>query len=149
MTTCHTCELVARRDTGSAPLWDHILRTSGWDLVHCYGTSLEGWLVLALRRHASCLAELTEAEAQELGPLIRSVSRALSEVVACTKTYAVQFAESPEHQHVHVHLIPRAAELPPELKGPGIFALLGLPPEQCVTDARMDAIARAVQERLA
>ncbi len=42
---CMTCELVARRDRGEAPLWDNIYRTAHWDLVHSYNTALPGWLV--------------------------------------------------------------------------------------------------------
>jgi len=51
MGACRTCELVERRDRGAAPLWDCIFRTPYWDIVHCYGTSLEGWLVLVSREH--------------------------------------------------------------------------------------------------
>ena len=40
---CKTCELTARRDRGEAPLWDNILRTPLWDVVHNYETSLPGW----------------------------------------------------------------------------------------------------------
>jgi hypothetical protein len=50
-----TCELIARQDAGIAPPWDAILRTDYWDIVHAYNTSLPGWLVLVLRRHAALL----------------------------------------------------------------------------------------------
>lgn len=121
MTPCKTCELVARRDTGTAPLWDNIYRTDYWDIVHNYQTTLPGWLVLVTRRHIAALDEMTEAESAELGPLIQKTSHALKEVVGCVKTYALQFAEHPEHPHVHFHIIPRMTDIPADKKSTNIF----------------------------
>lgn len=141
-----TCELVQRRDRGEAPLWDRIRRTPGWDVVHAFGTSVEGWLVLVARRHVTAVSALTDDEAAEVGPLLKEVSRALEAVVGCPKTYVVQFAEHPDHPHVHIHVIPRAAELPIEHRGPGAFALLGV--ADPVTDDRMDALAQRLNSEL-
>jgi diadenosine tetraphosphate (Ap4A) HIT family hydrolase len=101
--------------------------------------------VLVARRHITALADMTADEARELGPLIRGVSSALCEGVGCVKTYAAQFAEDPRHPHVHVHVIPRRADQPAELKGPRIFSQLGVP-ERCVPEDRMNEIAAAIQE---
>ena len=149
MDGCITCDLVARRDAGAAPLWDSILRTEHWDVVHAFGTSLEGWLVLVSRRHRAAVAELTDAEAAELGPLVQRASVALHEVVRCEKTYVVQFAEAAGHGHVHVHVVPRAADLPPEHQGPRVFSLLGVADDECVPEARMDELAALLAPRLA
>ena len=119
------------------------MRAAHWDVVHCFGTSIEGWIVLVLRRHAASLAELEDGEAAELGPLVRNVSRALTAVVECEKTYVVQFAEAPGHNHVHVHLIPRRPDMPVDGRGPNIFKFLGVPVEECVPDERMNEIAAA------
>ena len=62
-----------RRDAGDVPPWDMILRTTGWDVVHAYGTALEGWLVLATRRHITAVADMDDMEARELGPLVQRV----------------------------------------------------------------------------
>ena len=148
MSECVTCSLIARRDAGEAPAWDRILRTDRWDVVHAFGTSLEGWLVLVVRRHITAVADLTDDEAAELGPLIKRVSAAVQEVVDCDKTYVVQLAEHRDHPHVHVHVIPRPRDLPHELQGPRVFALLGVSDDQAVDDARMDAIAAQVAARL-
>ena len=148
MADCRTCELVARRDSGQAPPWDRIVRTPGWDVAHAYGTAVEGWTVLALRRHVTAVADLTEDEASELGPLVTSVSRALHEAVGCEKTYVAQFAEHPQHPHVHVHVIPRDAGLPPEHRGPGVFTLAGVDDGRCVPEARMNEIAADVRRHL-
>ena len=87
--TCKGCELVERRRQGKAPLWDCIYRTAHWDVAHAFNTALPGWLVLVLQRHIESLDELTEAEAAELGPLIRRVSLSLKTVVGCVKTYVI------------------------------------------------------------
>ena len=138
---CYTCELIDRRDAGKAPLWDSILRTEHWDIVHAYNTSLPGWIVLVLRRHITALSELTESEAIELGSLIRKVSIALQEITSCTKTYVVQFAEQAEHPHVHFHIIHRMADLPEEYTSTRIFNLLGVPDSDRVSEDRMNEIA--------
>ena len=145
---CVTCSLVARRDAGEAPFWDRILRTPRWDVVHAYGTSLEGWLCLVARRHITAVADLSDDEAAELGPLIKQVSAAMQEVVDCDKTYVVQFAEHPDHPHVHFHVIPRPRDLPDEHQGPRVFALLGVPEEEQVPEARRDEVARQIAARL-
>jgi diadenosine tetraphosphate (Ap4A) HIT family hydrolase len=149
MTDCTTCDLLAGRDAGTAPPWDSIVRYRRWDVVHAFGTSLPGWLVLVTRRHLTAVADLSDEEAAELGPLAKAVSAALAEVVGCAKTYLVQFAEAADHPHVHVHVIPRQPDQAPELKGPRIFACLGVADEEAVPAERMDAIALEVRRYLA
>jgi diadenosine tetraphosphate (Ap4A) HIT family hydrolase len=148
MSDCHTCELVERRDAGEAPPWDAIVRYRNWDVVHAFGTSLDGWLVLVVRRHVAAVADLTDDEAAELGPLVKAVSVALAAAVGCEKTYVVQFAEAERHRHVHVHVIPRQPDQAPELKGPRIFNCLGVPEDEAVPVERMDEVARAVRRLL-
>ena len=143
-----TCDLVKRRDAGEAPPWDRIRRTPSWDVVHAFGTAVEGWLVLVVRRHITSVAEMTEDEAAELGPLIKEVSGAVQRVVNCDKTYVVQFAEHAEHPHVHVHVIPRARDLPEDHQGPRVFSLLGLPEDASVSETRMNAIAERLNQEL-
>jgi diadenosine tetraphosphate (Ap4A) HIT family hydrolase len=148
MADCHTCELVARRDAGGAPPWDRILRTPLWDVAHAFGTAVEGWIVLVLRRHVTAIADLTEQEAGDLGLLIRDVSRALHATTGCAKTYIAQFAEHPQHRHVHVHVIPRDPDLDDEQRGPRIFGRLGVPEDRCVPEDRMNQIAESMARHL-
>lgn len=143
---CLTCELIARRDRGEAPLWDAVIRTAHWDLVHAYNTSLPGWLVLVSRRHLTAIDQLTDEEAAELGILLRRASIALRAAVGCVKTYVCQFAEQAEHPHVHFHLIPRMADQPDERRGPRVFGYLGVPDEQQIDEDVMNRIAAKVQE---
>jgi len=148
MKTCRTCELIANRNAGTAPLWDCIYRTPLWDVVHSYNTALPGWLVLVVRRHIESLDELTDLEAVELGRLIRNTSFALKDVTGCAKTYVIQFAEAAEHPHVHFHIIPRMANLPDNRSSIQIFGYLGVPEEERVSQEVMNAIAVKIRERL-
>jgi diadenosine tetraphosphate (Ap4A) HIT family hydrolase len=148
MKTCKTCELIARRNTGIAPLWDSIHQTPYWDVVHSYDTALPGWLVLVVRRHIIAVDELTDAEAIELGQLIRRTSVALKEVTGCLKTYVIQFAERADHAHVHFHIIPRMVDQPEDRKSTLIFGYLGVAEEKRVSEATMNSIATKVREKL-
>lgn len=148
MVGCYTCELTARRDAGAAPVWDSIWRTDYWDVAHSFNTSLPGWLVLVARRHVAAVAELSEAESTELGRLIRQVSMALQEVTGCLKTYVVQFAEHPDHPHVHVHVIPRMANFTETERGPDVFSLAGVPPEQRLGEEEMNDLALRIRGAL-
>ena len=85
MTDCESCRLIRSRDAGTAPLWDSIYRTEFFDIVHALNTSLPGWIVIVLRRHAGAIDELTTDEASELGALLRKVSVSLKNIVGCKK----------------------------------------------------------------
>jgi diadenosine tetraphosphate (Ap4A) HIT family hydrolase len=148
MIKCHTCELISRRDTGEVPLWDSIYRTQFWDVAHAYNTALLGWLVLIARRHIAAIDEMTEEEALEMGKLIRQISIALEEHLGCVKTYVSQFAEAPNHQHVHFHIVPRMIDQPEERKGPEIFKYLGVPEEQRVSEIEMNNLSLQIQRSL-
>ena len=145
---CRTCQLLAQRDAGEAPPWDCIVRNQWWDVVHCDSTRLKGWIVLVVRRHVPAVAELTDDESTVLGPLVRDVSRALHELLSCEKTYVVQFAESAVHRHVHVHVIPKAADLPEQYWGPGIFQLLGMTEGERVREDEMNQLTSELRALL-
>ncbi len=148
MNTCKTCQLLARRDAGLAPVWDSIHRTRHWDVVHSFNTALPGWLVLVCRRHVEAVHDLTGEEAAELGVLLQRVSLALREATGCLKTYVVQFAEAEGHAHVHFHVVPRMADQPAERRGPQVFGYLGVPEEQRVGEDVMNEIAAKVRRVL-
>lgn len=145
MGTCKTCELVANRDAGEAPFWDSFHRTPYWDAVHNNNTTLLGWLVLVARRHIDAIDELTDEEAAELGILVRRASVALKEVTGCVKTYVVQFAEHPDHPHVHFHVIPRMADIPAERRSTNVFGYAPGPDEERVSETVMNDIAAKVK----
>lgn len=148
MTDCYSCELVTRRDGGTAPLWDSIFRTRYWDVVHHFDTELPGWLVLVARRHIATVAELSEAEASEMGILIRKISLALKQVTDCQKTYVMQFADHPQHPHVHIHIAPRMKDQPDARGGPRIMEYTGVAESERVDEATMNEIGQHVRQRL-
>jgi len=148
MKYCKTCELINKRDTGNAPLWDCIYRTPFWDVVHNYQTSLPGWIVLVVRRHIESIDELSREEAIELGILLRQVSLALKEITGSIKTYVMQFAEMAEHPHVHFHVVPRMANLPEDRRGTNIFGYSGVSEKMRVSESLMNEIAEQINEVL-
>ena len=117
-------------------------------MVHAYDSALSGWLVLVAHRHIESVAELTPDEAAELGALLPLVSQALHAVTGCVKTYVIQFAEAAGHPHVHVHIVPRMADQPPERRGPRIFGYLGASEAERVPEAEMNALAAQVRALL-
>jgi diadenosine tetraphosphate (Ap4A) HIT family hydrolase len=92
--------------------------------------------------------EMTEDEAMELGLLIRRVSVALKEITGCVKTYVIQFAEAPQHPHVHFHVVPRMADQPEERRSTNIFKYIGVPVEERLSSDSMNEIAQKVQNVL-
>ena len=122
-----------------------ILTTEHWGLLHAYDSRLLGWLILVTLEHRDTLAELTDAEADELGRLTRDVSVALVDITGCPKTYLAQFAENPDHPHVHVHLVARPGDLPENRRGPRAFALLGADEDERVSESKMNELALALR----
>jgi diadenosine tetraphosphate (Ap4A) HIT family hydrolase len=147
MTDCYTCGQEAA--LASAPMRERIAYDDHWRVAHAITTSVPGWLVLVPRRHVSAIAELTDAEAAALGSWQVRASRALHAELGCSKTYVVQFAEAAGFAHVHFHLVPRMSDLPATEVGPRIFARLGVPAEQQVSEAEMDALAVRLSAHLA
>lgn len=117
---CVGCQ--ANRDEILAPggaLYDDGL----WRLEHTFEPfPMVGWLILKPLRHVESLADLTPDEAAALGPLLRRITAAMMATLALARVYAALYAESVPH--VHIHLIPRAPDLPEALYGPHIFDLL-------------------------
>jgi diadenosine tetraphosphate (Ap4A) HIT family hydrolase len=118
---CVSCFDSARTDL--APR-DRVYLSPRWRVAHAFGTRLPGWLVVLPRRHVTVLDELTLAEQADLGPLLAAVTAALREIIHCSKTYVVLFAEAEGFEHIHFHVVPRMADLDPALRGPFVFELL-------------------------
>ncbi len=100
----HSCELLARRDNGTAPLWDSIL--------------------------------------------LPQVSQALKRQTGCLKTYVAQFAEAPNHPHVHFHVMPRMPDQAADDIGIKIFRHLGVSLEQRVGEDQMTDFASVLRRQL-
>jgi diadenosine tetraphosphate (Ap4A) HIT family hydrolase len=93
--------------------------------------------------------ELTAPEARALGPLLQRACAALRAATGAERVYTLFLGEAVAH--LHFHLIPRAPDLPPELRGPRVFELLrrSVHEGRGVADEEAAALAEAVRGRLA
>jgi diadenosine tetraphosphate (Ap4A) HIT family hydrolase len=64
------------------------------------------------------------------------------------KTYVIQFAETPEHPHVHFHIVPRMVAQPANRHSTKIFGHLGVSEEERVPKEAMNEIAGKVRNML-
>lgn len=143
MKACLTCQRNAERHT--YPLSENIFEDTHWRVCHAFNTSLPGWLVIVALRHIGTLAELTPEEASSIGELIRKTSKALQEVTGAAKTYSIQFAEHPDHSHVHFHIVPRHENTPDEFRGKNVFHYLNVPDEQSVPLEQRNELAGKIK----
>jgi diadenosine tetraphosphate (Ap4A) HIT family hydrolase len=97
-----------------------------WLLEHAYPTRLKGWLVIVLKRHVAALHELTREEFRELGDLQALAVKLLHETFDSAKEYSVCFAEKEGFQHIHFHIVAIPRDLPDELKGTKVFAMINV-----------------------
>ncbi len=74
-----------------------------------------GWLFVELRRHVPELADLTDAEAAQMGLLIARISRVLMSVVQAEHVYC--FVMGDGVPHVHLQILPRYPGAPREYWG--------------------------------
>ena len=72
---------------------------------HPLPSPLVGWTCLCAVRHVQGPADFHDAEADEFGRALRTVSRAIREVTGCDRVYAIAFGQGAPH--LHMHLIPR------------------------------------------
>jgi diadenosine tetraphosphate (Ap4A) HIT family hydrolase len=142
---CYTCRSTLDTD---APDRERVLLTEHWRAAHAFDTGLPGWLILAPTSHVASLDQLTPEAPAELGTILRNLTAALRAVTGCVKTYVLLVAEKPGFAHLHFHVVPRAADISDNYKGPGIFGLLSVSPDQQVPFAEQDRIANAVRREL-
>jgi diadenosine tetraphosphate (Ap4A) HIT family hydrolase len=140
---CISCQ--QHRRLAELPPRDLIHLGTSWRLAHAW-SALPGWLVVISRRHVVELADLTEEEAAELGQILQRASAALRAVTGCIKTYVVLFGEQPGFEHLHVHVVPRMAEFPPQHLGSGVFAFLKRPEQEWVSAEARDRLAAGLIE---
>lgn len=105
---CSACAEVAGEMSAPGGV---ILDDGLWYVSHHTGRFTDpGELIVKTRRHCESLSELTSEEADALGPVLRSATRALERVVIAERIYAVSFNE--RLRHVHFLLLPRTAVMP-------------------------------------
>jgi len=143
---CYSC--ISESQFDLLPPRERIAADAHWRLAHAWGTGLPGWLVLVPRRHVISATDLTDPEAATLGVWQVRAARALHAATGCVKTYIALFAEKDGFEHVHFHLVPRAADIPADRRGPAVFAYLHPAQRDLVTDAEADELALAVRAHL-
>jgi diadenosine tetraphosphate (Ap4A) HIT family hydrolase len=120
--TCGTCR--ANRGELQAP-GGVVYQDALWRAEHAIEPiPMVGWLVLKPLRHVESFADLTTEEAASFGPIAHRLSRAITAELGATKVYLSLYAEAEHFPHVHVHLIPRFADTPPDRRGPRVFEYL-------------------------
>jgi diadenosine tetraphosphate (Ap4A) HIT family hydrolase len=117
-----------------------------WQVEHAYPSKLVGWLVIALRRHAIALHELTPAEFVEFGSILELTVRAVHSALGPAKEYAACYAEARGFEHIHFHVVPRAHDMPEELMGAGSFELIRVARADAADPAAVKAFCEQLQK---
>jgi diadenosine tetraphosphate (Ap4A) HIT family hydrolase len=76
-----------------------IHETSRWRVEHCVGPLGVGTLVAKPKRHVLRVSDLDDTEAQEMGPLLRRVARAVEELTSAGHVYVCLWSHGPVHLH--------------------------------------------------
>jgi len=98
---CLACDLMA----GRRPLpGGRIHATAHWVVEHCVGPLGLGTLIVKPRRHCLHVWELSEAEASELGPLLRRVTAVLHALLRPDQVYICLWSHT-GWQLVHLHFV--------------------------------------------
>jgi diadenosine tetraphosphate (Ap4A) HIT family hydrolase len=93
---CFACDLSSGRirlPGGS------IHRTNYWRVEHCAGPLGVGTLIVKPIRHVVRVAELTGAEASELGPLLQQVASVVTTLARPAQVYVCLWSHGPVHIH--------------------------------------------------
>jgi diadenosine tetraphosphate (Ap4A) HIT family hydrolase len=103
----------------TAPNLTLIASAHGWKLSHFPFLPDEkagrGHLLLESVRHVTDPAELNDAEAAGMGRLVRDAVLLLKNRLGAEHVYL--FRINDKVPHLHLHLIPRYADTPPEFRG--------------------------------
>jgi diadenosine tetraphosphate (Ap4A) HIT family hydrolase len=101
MDACMACELSA----GRLPLPGGLIhRTEHWRIEHCVGPLGLGTLIVKPDRHVTAVADLSDAEAIELGPLLRRASAVARELVDAEQVYNCLWSHA-GGVPVHIHYV--------------------------------------------
>jgi diadenosine tetraphosphate (Ap4A) HIT family hydrolase len=101
---CAICEFT----TTQAPIHED----EHWFAGVLAGLEVPGWVVLALKRHATSAAELSHEEASTMGPLVAEISAAVEAATDAQRVYLLAYGE--HAPHFHVLLAARGVEVPVE-----------------------------------
>jgi diadenosine tetraphosphate (Ap4A) HIT family hydrolase len=146
---CLACDLAE----GRRPLPGGVMyETANWLVEHTVGPLGVGTLILKPKRHVTRVSGLTEAEAGELGPLLRRAAAVVDELIQPEQVYTCLWSHAggtPVHIHYVIQpatreLMERYADYGPHLQVAMFDA--DVPPPEHEVEAFADR-ARAVFRR--
>jgi diadenosine tetraphosphate (Ap4A) HIT family hydrolase len=97
--SCLACDLASGRRLLPGGL---IYRTASWLVEHCVGPLGLGTLIVKPERHVTAVADLSLAEAAELGPLLVLASRVAGQLAPASQVYNCLSSHAggvPSHLH--------------------------------------------------
>lgn len=101
MEDCLACDLAS----GRLPLPGGLIhRTAGWLVEHCVGPLGLGTLVVKPHRHVTAVADLTQAEAAELGPVLVRAAAVARQLVDAEQVYNCLWSHA-GGVPVHIHYV--------------------------------------------
>jgi diadenosine tetraphosphate (Ap4A) HIT family hydrolase len=136
-------------DAAQLPPRDAVYDDGLWRVAHAFSSALLGWMVVVSRRHLTSASQLTPEEAAALGPLLSRLSTAIEAETGASKCYVVFLAEAPGFEHLHIHVIPRLPDMPPDRIGIEAMKYLAQPESQWVRVEDMDKISASIHARIA
>jgi diadenosine tetraphosphate (Ap4A) HIT family hydrolase len=117
---CLACDLLV----GVRPLpGGRLAESAGWVVEHSVGPLGLGTLVVKPVRHVVHVAALTDAESEALGPLLRRVAAAVTEVVRPEQVYVCLWSHAdgvPGHLHFVVQPVVKADMARHDAFGPAL-----------------------------
>jgi len=101
---CLGCEIVAGRREVPGGI---VHETAHWIVNHAVGSLNLGTLIVAPRDHVVAVADLADAAAAELGPLLRDVARVIEAICRPEQTYVCVWSHgATERRHLHILVQP-------------------------------------------
>ena len=117
---CIACDLTAGRE----PLPGGVIADTGsWHVEHCVGPLGVGTLIVKPTRHVLHVADLTAEEAGELGPLLRTATSAVTDLLQPEQVYVCLWSHAGGVPgHIHFVVQPVSQELMDRygVHGPGL-----------------------------
>ncbi|MFI0469254.1 HIT family protein [Saccharopolyspora sp. 5N102] len=144
---CLACDL----SNGAARLpGGRVHQTESWVVEHCVGPLGVGTLLVKPFRHVLHIAELTDAESAELGPLLRRVAAAVEEVVRPEQVYVCLWSHSGGTPgHIHFVVQPATRDLMERFDGYGPALQMAMFTESAMPDeAAVEAICARFRAQL-
>jgi diadenosine tetraphosphate (Ap4A) HIT family hydrolase len=144
MIACVACEL--SNGTRDLP-GGRIHRTRFWLVEHCVGPLGLGTLIVKPERHVTSVADLSEDEAGELGPLLRQASIVANHLVDADQVYNCLWSHAggvPVHIHYVVQPVSKSQMSDFGVHGPNLQVAMfsnGEPPARDEVE-RVAALAR-------